>query len=118
MLLLGEQDFAATGHDSFDANAIVMVTLRQATRMAATTIGSKYEHLKFALATQTLQPPSDRHREHDADGWDRSCLRSLGSGANRPLKARCHRRHDRSLASPLLLLPRHRPLRSEEHTSE
>jgi hypothetical protein len=29
--LLGEQDFAATGHDSFDANAIVMVTLRQAT---------------------------------------------------------------------------------------
>src|ERR1035438_8375476 len=29
MLLLGEQDFAATGHDSFDANAIVMVTLRQ-----------------------------------------------------------------------------------------
>ena len=32
MLLLGEQDFAATGHDSFDANAIVMVTLRQATR--------------------------------------------------------------------------------------
>jgi hypothetical protein len=31
MLLLGEQDFAATGHDSFDANAIVMVTLRQAT---------------------------------------------------------------------------------------
>jgi hypothetical protein len=31
MLLLGEQDFAATGHDSFDANALVMVTLRQAT---------------------------------------------------------------------------------------
>jgi hypothetical protein len=35
MLLLGEQDFAATGHDSFDANAIVMVTLRQATRAPA-----------------------------------------------------------------------------------
>jgi len=34
MLLLGEQDFAATGHDSFDANALVMVTLRQATRSA------------------------------------------------------------------------------------
>src|ERR1035438_5524023 len=34
MLLLGEQDFAATGHDSFDANAIVMVTLRQATRLS------------------------------------------------------------------------------------
>jgi hypothetical protein len=34
MLLLGEQDFAATGHDSFDANAIVMVTLRQATSSA------------------------------------------------------------------------------------
>ena len=32
MLLLGEQDFAATGHDSFDANALVMVTLRQASK--------------------------------------------------------------------------------------
>src|ERR1019366_3563984 len=31
MLLLGEQDFAASGHDSFDANSLVMVTLRQAT---------------------------------------------------------------------------------------
>ena len=31
MLLLGEQDFAATSHDSFDANSLVMVTLRQAT---------------------------------------------------------------------------------------
>ena len=31
MLLLGEQDFAASGHDSFDANRLVMVTLRQAT---------------------------------------------------------------------------------------
>jgi hypothetical protein len=28
--LLGEQDFAASGHDSFDANSLVMVTLRQA----------------------------------------------------------------------------------------
>ena len=32
MLLLGEQDFAASGHDSFDANSLVMVTLRQSTR--------------------------------------------------------------------------------------
>src|ERR1019366_8502801 len=32
MLLLGEQDFAASNHDSFDANSLVMVTLRQATR--------------------------------------------------------------------------------------
>src|ERR1022692_797487 len=40
MLLLGEQDFAATGHDSFDANAIVMVTLRQATSMRALTTNS------------------------------------------------------------------------------
>jgi 5'-3' exonuclease len=31
MLLLGEHDFAATGHDSLDANSLVMVTLRQAT---------------------------------------------------------------------------------------
>jgi hypothetical protein len=31
MLLLGEQNFAANGHDSFDANSLVMVTLRQAT---------------------------------------------------------------------------------------
>ena len=31
MLLLGEQDFAASGHDSFDANSLVMVTLRQST---------------------------------------------------------------------------------------
>jgi hypothetical protein len=29
--LLGEQDFAASSHDSFDANSLVMVTLRQAT---------------------------------------------------------------------------------------
>src|SRR5208283_1777171 len=32
MLLLREQDFAASGHDSFDANSLVMVTLRKATR--------------------------------------------------------------------------------------
>jgi hypothetical protein len=32
MLLLGEQDVAVTGHDSFDANRLVMVTLRQPTR--------------------------------------------------------------------------------------
>src|SRR6266567_8343585 len=31
MLLLGEQDFAASGHDNLDANSLVMVTLRQAT---------------------------------------------------------------------------------------
>jgi hypothetical protein len=31
MLLLGEQEFTVTGHDSFDANGLVMVTLRQAT---------------------------------------------------------------------------------------
>jgi hypothetical protein len=29
--LLGELDFAASGHDSFDASSLVMVTLRQAT---------------------------------------------------------------------------------------
>ena len=28
MLLLGEQDFAATGHDSLEANSLVMITLR------------------------------------------------------------------------------------------
>jgi hypothetical protein len=33
MLLRGKQDFAARGHDSFDANRLVMVTLRQATRV-------------------------------------------------------------------------------------
>ena len=32
MLLLGENDFATSGHDSFDASSLVMVTLRQATR--------------------------------------------------------------------------------------
>ena len=31
MLLLGEQDFAASGHDNLGANSLVMVTLRQAT---------------------------------------------------------------------------------------
>ncbi len=31
MLLLGEQDFAASGHNSFDAKNLVMVALRQAT---------------------------------------------------------------------------------------
>jgi len=31
LLLLGERGFAATGHDSFDANSLVIVTLRQAT---------------------------------------------------------------------------------------
>jgi hypothetical protein len=34
MLLLGEQDIAVTGHDSFDANRLVMVTLRQPTSKA------------------------------------------------------------------------------------
>jgi len=34
MLLLGEQDFAASGHDSFHANSLVMVTLRQSTSPA------------------------------------------------------------------------------------
>jgi hypothetical protein len=37
MLLLGEQDFAANGHDSFDANRLVMVTLRQAPSNTAVT---------------------------------------------------------------------------------
>ena len=32
VLLFGEQDFAASGHDSMDANSLVMVTLWQATR--------------------------------------------------------------------------------------
>src|SRR5271157_2188887 len=36
MLLLGEKDFAASGHDSFDANSLVMVTLRQATSISRT----------------------------------------------------------------------------------
>ena len=31
MVLLGEQDLAANGHDSLDANSLVMVTLRQST---------------------------------------------------------------------------------------
>jgi hypothetical protein len=31
MLLLGEQDFTASGHDRLDANSLVTVTLRQAT---------------------------------------------------------------------------------------
>jgi hypothetical protein len=31
MLLPGKHDFAASSHDSFDANSLVMVTLRQAT---------------------------------------------------------------------------------------
>jgi hypothetical protein len=31
MLLLSEQDFAASGHDSLDANSLVTVTLRQST---------------------------------------------------------------------------------------
>jgi hypothetical protein len=38
MLLLGEQDFAATGHDSLDANSLVMVTLRQATSAMASLV--------------------------------------------------------------------------------
>ena len=33
MLLRSEQDVAANGHDSFDANSLVMVTLRQASSM-------------------------------------------------------------------------------------
>jgi hypothetical protein len=31
MLLLGEKDFATGGHARFDANSLVMVTLRQST---------------------------------------------------------------------------------------
>ncbi len=40
MLLLGEQDFAASGHDNLDANSLVMVTLRQATSV----IGPRVRH--------------------------------------------------------------------------
>jgi hypothetical protein len=43
MLLLGEQDFAASNHDSFDANSLVMVTLRQATSEAKGNINPIYE---------------------------------------------------------------------------
>ena len=35
MLLLREQDFTASGHDTLDAKSLVMVTLRQATRVGA-----------------------------------------------------------------------------------
>jgi len=35
MLLLREQDFTASGHDTLDANSLVMVTLRQATSLYA-----------------------------------------------------------------------------------
>ena len=35
MLLLGEQDLAGNGHDSLNANSLVMVTLRQAASIPA-----------------------------------------------------------------------------------
>jgi len=35
MLLLREQDFTASGHDTLDAKSLVMVTLRQATSIGA-----------------------------------------------------------------------------------
>ena len=62
MLLLGEQDFAAIGHDSFDANALVMVTLRQATswRDSSRRRALNRQPLKFASHIRNHHVP---HRE-------------------------------------------------------
>jgi hypothetical protein len=58
MLLRGKQDFAARGHDSFDANRLVMVTLRQATRRYACVRKSlrngNYDHRGILEQAQTL----------------------------------------------------------------
>jgi len=81
-----------------------------ASRMAATAVGSKYEHLKLASAAENLRPPFDPRRKHNPDRRDRSRLRRTSSGAIRPLEIRRHHSHARSLDSPLLLLPRHRAL--------
>ena len=49
MLLRGKQDFAARGHDSFDANRLVMVTLRQATSWVDwTNLEQHHEIYRFA----------------------------------------------------------------------
>ena len=49
MLLLGEHDLAVTGHDSFDANRLVMVTLRQP--------ASDCDEQGISAANATLCPP-------------------------------------------------------------
>ena len=72
MLLLGEQDFAASGHDSFDANSLVMVTMRQATRVVVPVclLSFKREGTDSSTRAETyalLEPMSsiDRKTVHD-----------------------------------------------------
>jgi len=54
MLLLGEQDFAASGHDSLDANRLVMVTLRQATSRGAGSHDHRIENCATLLGSSLL----------------------------------------------------------------
>src|SRR6266700_3134189 len=68
MLLLGEQDFAASGHDSLDANRLVMVTLRQATRTRAVRTRRSRQAAKLSFADT-------------ASDWGRRSLNSASSAS-------------------------------------
>jgi hypothetical protein len=61
MLLLGEQDFAATSHDSFDANSLVMVTLRQPTSTRVPQTSPRPGHSARALSVLVFDglPPRE-----------------------------------------------------------
>src|ERR1039458_7506812 len=52
MLLWSKQEFAATGHDSFDANSLVMVTLRQATSLSSSSIVSSLIVCRMQFVSQ------------------------------------------------------------------
>lgn len=60
MLLWSKQEFAATGHDSFDANSLVMVTLRQATSAAQTVTVTNTGTV--ALAITSIQTNNGQYR--------------------------------------------------------
>src|ERR1700687_1426762 len=61
MLLLGEQDFAASGHDSLDANSLVMVTLRQATSGTGRIQLTRFITPRSPVATPIPAPAAASH---------------------------------------------------------
>jgi hypothetical protein len=68
------------------------------------------EYLDIIPATKDLQPPFNRCRKHNSNRRPRRSLPRPYFGPIHLLETGCHRRHDRCLDSPLLLLSRHRSL--------
>src|ERR1035441_5733326 len=91
MLLLGEQDFAASNHDSFDANSLVMVTLRQATSSRGLVIRITGGYTRFERTFELVETYFESYG--DSFGHNSSCRstaprRDPASDALRPATGR------------------------------